>query len=332
MIVVAISLLLLGVLLWFGHYGRPEKVNPAAFRTLPPAEKIMRGAEPFTLQGHTEVGFLLVHGFEDSPFTLKALGETLHAEGHSVFAPLLPGHGTTIHDFKHTRYEHWYDTVNLLYTQERPKFKKFFIVGFSMGGNLGMRLAVHYAHRMPPTGLILISAPVALNGILNGKIILKDWRLFFSGIFKEFITHLPKKKVILASEMISPWVGYSEAFTIGPLHSFKLHVGRIRPYLKYIRCPACLIQATNDRTVSSENLHYIFRHLASREKRAFLFHIAENVSTRHVLVTHHETRSRVFHYIQNFVRDTLRDFDNNTDVKPHLPWYRRIFTNKEVSG
>ena len=85
-------LVLLAVLFLVGHYGLPEQVNPRDFQEPPPAIKIMRGAEPFRLQGKTAVGFLLVHGFEDSPYTMRNIGDLLHREGHTVIAPLLPGH------------------------------------------------------------------------------------------------------------------------------------------------------------------------------------------------------------------------------------------------
>lgn len=304
-------LLILTLVFWVGHFGLPEKVNPAAFRNSTEFGPILRGAEPFYYRGSSDCAFLLIHGFEDSPFTLKDLGLLLHEEGHTVIAPLLPGHGTSLAHFKKTRYEHWYDCVQNIYQEERKKYQKFFLVGFSMGGNLSLRLAIQYAHRMPPTGLILIAAPVVLNGFLNGRFILKDFRLFFSGIVKEFIDYLPKKNRP-GAEFISPWVGYSEAYTLAPLHSLKLNLPKVKPFLKYIHCPICLIQASNDKTVSPENLHYIFRKVSSREKRAFLFEIRENISTRHVLVTHQETRSRVFYYIMHFIRDVLSEDFSST--------------------
>ena len=39
-------------------------------------------------------GVLLLHGLTDSPYSLRALGRTLHAAGHHVLGLRLPGHGT----------------------------------------------------------------------------------------------------------------------------------------------------------------------------------------------------------------------------------------------
>lgn len=280
----------------------------------PPEDRLMSGAAPFRLEGKSDTAILLVHGYEGSPFTMRGLAEVLHQKGFTVIAPLLPGHGTNIKDFAKTRYEHWYHKVATIYAQERPKYKNFFIGGFSLGGNLVLRTAINFAHSLPPTGIISISAPVVLNGIINGKILFKDWRLFFSGIISRFIPILPKRKEILAAGILSPWVGYTEAHATACVHSLKKHIGEIRPYLWKIRSPICLIQATNDRTISSENLHYIFRKVQSYEKRAFLFTIDENVSTRHVLITHEYIREKVYHYIEKFIDDSLKGFDLHPDI------------------
>lgn len=311
------------VILVIGHYGLPEKVNPSAYQETPSAIKIMRGAEPFRLQGKTDVGFLLVHGFEDSPYTMRNIGNLLHSEGHTVIAPLLPGHGTNIKDFAKTRYEHWLTMVRDTYLRERPRFRHFFLIGFSMGGNLCLNLAselssasrqrqVQFDGRsdaLQPTGIVTIASPIVLNGILNGKIIIKDPRLFLSGIMKNFFRHIPKAKSQIAEQVMIPWVGYGEAYTLAPLHSFKLGVASVRNRLYRVKAPLCMVHATGDKTVNIENMHYIFRKVGSREKRAYVFSLDENLSTHHVLITHQLARDKVFHYIMKFVHDTLRGFD-----------------------
>lgn len=315
-------IVLIAVVFIVGHYGLPEKVNPHDFQEPPPAIKIMSGAEPFRLQGNTDVGFLLVHGFEDSPYTMRNIGELLHREGHTVVAPLLPGHGTNVKDFAKTRYEHWLAAVFELYARERPRFRHFFLIGFSMGGNLCLNLAAKVARPSPqvgaafdrrsipaPTGIISIAAPVALNGILNGRLLVRDPRLFLSGILKNFITHIPKAQGGVSEKVMIPWVGYGEAYTLPALHSFKLGIGKVKSRLYRIRQPTCLIHATSDKTVHIENMHYIFRKISSNEKRAYVFNLEENLSTHHVLVTHQLAREKVFHYILKFVHDTLRGFD-----------------------
>ena len=303
-----ILLLIITIILIIGHYGLPEKINPADYQNPPSQKDIIKGAEPFVLEGSSDTAFLMVHGFEDSPYSFKPLAELIHRNGHTVFAPLLPGHGTSIHRFKKTRYEHWSFMVERIYAVERPKYKHFFLVGFSMGGNLSLKCAIAFARTMPPTGLIAIAPLVFLNSVFDGKFILKDIRLCFSGIIKELIDFIPKSKRPVITDIINPWVGYSEVITLACVHSLKRNIYKIKKKLSAIKTPVCLIQATNDKTVPPENLPYIFHRISSQEKRAFMFTIKENLSTRHVLLRHEQSRSKVFYYISQFIDDCLEKF------------------------
>ena len=49
--------------------------------------------DPFFLEGGPS-GILLVHGYKASTAEVRPLAESLHACGHTVSAPLLPGHNT----------------------------------------------------------------------------------------------------------------------------------------------------------------------------------------------------------------------------------------------
>lgn len=48
---------------------------------------VLRAAKPIG-------GVLLVHGLSDSPYSLRAVAERLHAEGYTVVGLRVPGHGT----------------------------------------------------------------------------------------------------------------------------------------------------------------------------------------------------------------------------------------------
>ena len=65
----------------------------------PGVDGVVPGAEGFTLEGSTGRALLMLHGFGDTPQTLRYLGGRLHATGFTVHAPLLPGHGRGLRDF-----------------------------------------------------------------------------------------------------------------------------------------------------------------------------------------------------------------------------------------
>jgi len=301
-------LVLCATVYYFGWYSLPENIDPHEFQEPPDERDMLKGAEPFFFKGKSDTAFLLVHGYESSPFTLLGLGKQLHACGHTVFAPLLPGHGTTIKQLEKTRYEHWYEAVRRLYVKERMNYKNFFVVGFSLGGNLSLRLAIQYRQEMAPSALILISTPVALNGFLNSALVVRDWRLIFSGIARFFLGPVTKRRDLVSMDILNPTITYNEAYVIPPLHSFRTNVGKVKKYLRYITVPLCIIHASNDKTIHAENGHYIFRKVNSADKQAFMFKIDEDISTRHEILTHETIRDKVDNYVFSFLNDHNKKF------------------------
>ena len=54
---------------------------------------IISGAEPFQLEGGSDRGLLLLHGFNDTPQSVAFLAHALRGRGWTVSVPLLPHHG-----------------------------------------------------------------------------------------------------------------------------------------------------------------------------------------------------------------------------------------------
>lgn len=319
MVIIIVALIILLLLIW-GHYGIPEK--QVEYFPDPDTGDIIAGAEPFEFVGkNNEVGILLVHGFEGSPYTMKDLGVFLNRRGYHVYSPLLPGHGTSIRIFSRSRYRHWYKKVADIYGENRNKFKHFFVIGLSMGGSLTLDLLERTAQEKEkqPSGAIVLAAPVFFNGYYNGKLILKDWRLLFTGFAKIFLTYLKKPTRNPEADLVSPWKGYQDYLTIPCLHSLKRNLSRIRSRLWRINVPMLLIHAVNDKTVDVENQAYIFNHIRSRERVAYGFTLNDPYSSNHILTTHQESRARAFHYIDTFIQDAMKDFHRNLPKeKPNI--------------
>lgn len=98
---------------------------------------IVPGAEPFTLRGSATHAVLLVHGFGDTPQTLRALGEHLHrVHGWTVRGTLLPGHGRDLRAFDHCSARDWRAHVHAEFATLREHYATVALVGLSMGGAL----------------------------------------------------------------------------------------------------------------------------------------------------------------------------------------------------
>jgi carboxylesterase len=105
------------------------------------ASGIVRGAESFTLRGTGTRGLLLLHGFGDSPQSLRYLAERLHGSGYTVHVPLLPGHGRTPHDFAGATADDYITEARKALAELRGMSAWIGLVGLSMGGALAARLA-----------------------------------------------------------------------------------------------------------------------------------------------------------------------------------------------
>ena len=110
-------------------------------RLTPGPDGIVTGASPIDLPADGRYGLLLLHGFGDTPQTLRYLADHLHAQGWAVRAPLLPGHGRTLDAFASSRADQWVDYAREELVKLRARYESVAIVGLSMGGALATILA-----------------------------------------------------------------------------------------------------------------------------------------------------------------------------------------------
>jgi esterase/lipase len=89
-------------------------------------------------------GVLLLHGLSDSPYSLRALGKRLHAEGYTVVWLRIPGHGTSPSALADVSWKDWTAAVKVAVCGLRnllPDGTPLVLGGYSNGG----ALSVHYA-------------------------------------------------------------------------------------------------------------------------------------------------------------------------------------------
>jgi carboxylesterase len=104
------------------------------------APTVVPGCEPFRLDGDA-TGVLMMHGFTGSPSSMRPIGEWLAAQGVSVLAVRLPGHGTSAGDLAATRWTDWVTTANLGLTEIGSRCDRVTIFAQSMGAALALILA-----------------------------------------------------------------------------------------------------------------------------------------------------------------------------------------------
>lgn len=107
--------------------------------------------QPFAWDG-TAPAFLMIHGFLGTPAEWRPLALELHARGHHVLVPLLPGFGAKIEELPHVRLEDWEGDLRRA-AATLSSFQSVIVVGFSLGGALALILAAHFQ----PSHVILLA-------------------------------------------------------------------------------------------------------------------------------------------------------------------------------
>lgn len=114
-------------------------------------------------------GFLMLHGLSDSPYSMRALGESLHARGAWVVGLRLPGHGTAPVGLARVNWRDFTAAVRLAASDMAAQLgpgQPFYIAGYSNGAALAVEytLAALEDTSLPmPSGLLLLSPALAVS-------------------------------------------------------------------------------------------------------------------------------------------------------------------------
>lgn len=228
-------------------------------------EKIIPGAEGFSLAGHSEngkTGVLLIHGYTGSPQHMRYLGEQLHQQGFTVEGIRLTGHGSTPEAMEAASYQDWIEDAEAGLKKLQASCDRLFVAGISMGGGISLYLALHHALE----GVIPINAAVGVKSRL--KEVLSNLR----AENKRFIDNgvdIKKEGVEEISYRRAPVKSMEDLIKMGEL---------VKPHVNKIQCPLLVITSKVDNVITTENSHYIYENAASKEKHLFVvdnsYHIA----------------------------------------------------------
>jgi alpha-beta hydrolase superfamily lysophospholipase len=113
-------------------------------------------------------GVLLLHGMSDSPYSLRALGETLNQRGYQVLGLRLPGHGTAPSGLTSVSWQDMAAAVRLGMEQlaSRVGQAPVHIIGYSTGAPLALDFALdaQQGNAAPvPASLVLISPAIGIS-------------------------------------------------------------------------------------------------------------------------------------------------------------------------
>lgn len=145
----------------FNAQGSPQLLAAGApfnrtFRLTPPA-----------VAGHA----LLMHGLTDSPYSMKALAESLYARGFEVTVLRLPGMGTLPSMMTAMRYRDWVAAMRLAVADiaaHHEAGQPFYIGGYSTGATLALTYALEALadrEELQPDRILLVSPAIEVTPV-----------------------------------------------------------------------------------------------------------------------------------------------------------------------
>jgi len=245
-----------------------------------------RSREPFFIEGNRD-GCLLIHGFSGSPGEVRPLGDYLSRLGFTVMGIRLAGHGTKEEDLEQTQWIDWYKSVKVGYNRLKSKCDRVFVIGFSMGGILAIKLAT----QENLNGLVSIAAPIFLS----------DWRIKILPLLMKFKNYHYKKRSYKLDEDVRIYVTNYRKIPLVSVKSMLELIADVKRELHRVTCPVLIIQSKKDGSVKPESAVYIYKNIGSEIKKLVWL---ENSS--HLIVLDRE-RKEVFSKIRDFLYNIVNN-------------------------
>lgn len=231
-------------------------------------------------------GVLLLHGLSDSPYSLRALGESLHGQGAAVLGLRIPGHGTAPSGLVDIRWQDMAAAVRLAaqHVGETIGDKPLYLVGYSNGGALAIDYILDALEddSLPAvTGVVLLSPEIDVTGTARYAI----WQSRLG-----YLLGLHKMAWVSVKPEYDPYKYGSFAVNAGDLaYQITMHLQErvlaLQDSGKLEDLPPILaFQSAADATVKASALiEHLFAHLPPAGHELVLFDINRKVDVDYLL-------------------------------------------------
>lgn len=238
---------------------------------------------------------LLLHGFGGSPFEMEPLVPGLTSLGCTVDLPTLPGHDSSVGEFRRTFFPDWLAYAEDRYLSLCRSHKLVIPIGFSMGGSLALLLAA----RHNPAGVVSLSAPVCLQPWFPFNA--RTLQLLFLPLLRHLRPVMSRRPPRPESRAIAPHRGYDSVNCLPQLYSLGKGLALLRKALPDIRCPALIMHDVRDSSSWPGSALAVAAKAASRDLTLIYTRMNEHITSHHMLTTHQETKEQVAAEVRNFV-------------------------------
>jgi esterase/lipase len=190
--------------------------------------------------GRYENGILLIHGFLDSPYSFRTLGNYFRSKCFVVKSILLPGHGTVPGDLLYVSYQDWVDIVDYGVNNLSKQVSHVYLLGYSLGGLLAVNEAVEHPEKI--SRMVLISPLFKMKFAYPQLIGPYDWLSRSIPRLQWVAQHADKAEARY------------ESFPISPVYEMQKLMGRTQQKLteKPINIPIFVMQSAEDQTIDAQ--------------------------------------------------------------------------------
>jgi len=199
---------------------------------------------------------LILHGFADTPQSVRSLADAFDAQGFAVCAPLLPGHGRTVEALDRTTDADWLDAARAAWQAVCATGTVHVLAGQSMGGALAVLLAAE----RPPDVLLLASPFLSVRPAV-ARAARWSWLWGLVAPFQE----TADAASIQDPQELSASLGYGAA-TASTLRALVRIADRARRALPALTVPTLVVQSREDNRIDSDAAQAAFAAIAARDK------------------------------------------------------------------
>ncbi len=188
-----------------------------------------------------KTGCLVVHGFGGGYYEIESIVQCIEKCGFTVRCASLAGHTGNKRDLRNVGYAQWINSAETELKKLMDECESVHIVGFSMGGLIGINLAIKYS--------------VASLTTINTPVYYWDMGL----IIKNIATDIKRGEYL----NIKRYVKSSGKFPITALLNFKVLLRKTKRMIPFVKTPFLVIQALDDDTVRKTSSNYIYENISS---------------------------------------------------------------------
>lgn len=218
---------------------------------------VIPGAHSISLPGGVARGALVLHGYGDTPQSVRSLCEALHRAGWAVEAPLLPGHGRTLPSLDRTDERQWLAEARAAWLALRSRHGTCVLAGQSMGGALAVLLAAED----PPAALVLVAPYLAEAGRIR-RVTIWSW---LWGTLMPYAESADPRSIRDPEGLIaSRAYGASTARTLRALRRLVRRAAAVMPQ---VQAPTLVVVSPEDNRVPPAGVSAAFARLGAAEKQ-----------------------------------------------------------------